>query len=261
MDHETGDVVEMGIGPPPFLVEGSSQENLPAIFGKIVKLHDMIMTEVQRKIALAILRFEEKREPAFVQALVRKLGYAAESSLTATLRIMEREGFALIQGGGEKGRPRLVQLTSKGRFALGAGGLPLLGSIPAGPLSEALAQPDDVLEPRDLLPALEGDFLLRVRGDSMTGDGILDGDLVLLRPDSEAARGEIAAVLVGEAHEATLKRVFLKGDTVTLRASNPGLSSATTTSADFPPHFPGGICLASLTPPPVGYPPGVGFNW
>ena len=155
--------------------------------------------------------------------LVRRLGYAAESSLTATLRIMERNGFLVIQGGGEKGRSRVVRLTARGKFALGASGIPLLGAIPAGPLEEALAQAEEIMEPANLLAYREGDFLLRVHGDSMIGDGILDGDWVLLRPNLAIRHGEIAAVLVGESHEATLKRVFLvpKKSEIILRASNP----------------------------------------
>jgi repressor LexA len=101
------------------------------------------------------------------------------------------------------------------------GGVPLLGSIPAGPLSEAI--PEVVLEERELLKVRPGDFLLRVRGDSMIGDGIMDGDKVLLRPEIDARSGEIAAVLVGDAHEATLKHVIpdpARG-LVILRASNP----------------------------------------
>lgn len=170
---------------------------------------------------------EKEGQPGFVPDLVRALGYAGESSLTATLRIMEREGSITIRGGGAKGRSRMVTLTSKGRFALGAGGLPLLGSIPAGPLAEAIATADEVVEPNDLLPWREGDFLLRVRGDSMTGDGIFDRDLVLIRPNIELRQGEIAAVLLGDAHETTLKHVFSKGDKVILHASNPEYSDLT----------------------------------
>ena len=173
------------------------------------------------------MSLEKQGEPAFVPDLVRKLGYAAESSLTATLKIMERNGLITIKGGGAKGRSRMVTLTSRGRQALGAGGLPVLGSIPAGPLSEAVAQADDVREPGDLLPWKEGDFLLRVRGDSMIGDGIFDRDLVLIRPAAEVRPGEIAAVQVGDDHEATLKHVHPNGNTVTLRASNPQYADLT----------------------------------
>lgn len=181
------------------------------------------MTETQCRVARAVARTEERGEPGFVPDLAQALGLAGESSLTPTLAIMERNGILQMIGGGIRGRSRLVRLTPRGRYMLALGGLPLLGSIPAGPLSEALAEPEVVLGDRELLPYREGDFLLRVRGDSMIGDGILDGDKVLLRPTVEPHSGEIAAVLVGDAHEATLKHVIFQpgGREIILRASNP----------------------------------------
>ncbi len=188
-----------------------------------MKLHDMEFSPVHRRIGRLLAAWERRREPGGVPALVGALGYAAESSLTATLRVMERRGLIAIKGGGQRGKPRVVVLTAAGRQAFGPGGLPVLGSIPAGPLGEAIAEADEVVEPGELLSWREGDFLLRVRGDSMVGDGILDGDRVLLRPGVEVHFGEIAAVLVGDAHESTLKRVYFQpGQTeVILRASNP----------------------------------------
>ena len=182
---------------------------------------------VHLRIAKTLLMLEKEGEPGFVPDLVRRLGYAAESSLTATLRVMEHRGLIIIKGGGARGRSRAVTLTSKGRFALGAGGLPLLGLIPAGPLAEAVAEADEILAPEDVLPWKEGDFLLRVKGDSMEGDGILDGDMVLLRPEVSWQQGEIAAVLVGEDHETTLKRVFRQDELITLRAANPRYADRT----------------------------------
>ena len=90
-----------------------------------------------------------------------------------------------------------------------------------GPLAEALAQPADFIAPRSLLPHRAGDFLLRVRGDSMIGDGIHDGDLVLLRPEVEVQPGEVAAVHTGDSYESTLKHVYFEQEGVRLRASNP----------------------------------------
>src|SRR4029077_294538 len=72
-----------------------------------------------------------------------------------------------------------------------------------------------------LLPHRAGDFLLRVRGESMIGDGILDGDLVLLRPNVDVQPGEIAAVHTGDSYESTLKHVHFEKEGVRLRASNP----------------------------------------
>jgi len=175
---------------------------------------------------------ERRGEPAVVADLVRRLGYAAESGLVPTLRILERKGVLSIHGGGARGRARVVRLSTQGKFAVGMGGIPLLGTIPAGPLSEALAQPEEILSEQDWLTTRAGDFLLRVRGDSMMGDGILSGDLVLIRPDVELTRGEIAAVQVGNDHEATLKHVFLEGEKLILRASNPAFADMVVAAAE-----------------------------
>jgi repressor LexA len=129
-------------------------------------------------------------------------------------------GFVQIQGG-VRGKPRIITLTQIGKAANGFG-LPVLGSIPAGPLREAIEQAEDWADnTNDILPSRAGDFLLRVQGDSMIGDGILEGDLVLLRPDVALHSGEIAAVQVNG--DATLKHFHQEpgNATVILRASNP----------------------------------------
>ncbi len=194
------------------------------------------LSAAQRRVLETLALLENKGEPGFVSALVNALGMKAESSLTQTLRRMERNGFLLLAGGGGRGRQRLVQLSSKGRLHLknasssGPGLLlPLLGRIPAGPAEEAIEEEGQAVSVSELLRARPGDFLLEVKGDSMTGDGIFEGDKVLLRPNVQLESGEIAAVLVGAEHEATLKRVHLLPGTensaqsgeVLLCASNP----------------------------------------
>ena len=64
----------------------------------------------------------------------------------------------------------------------------------------------------------EGEFVLRVRGDSMRDVGILEGDFVVVRPQQTAADGEIVVALVGE--EATVKRFFREADHVRLQPEN-----------------------------------------
>ena len=188
------------------------------------------------RIARTVADFERQEQPVFFADLLKSLRLAAESSLTPTLQKMARNGFVEIIGGGA-GRSRLVRLTAKGRHVLGVGGLPLLGSIPAGPLSEAVAQAAEIIEPGNLLAHRAGDFLLRVHGESMIGDGILDGDLVLLRPDVEVPHRAIAAVCVGDDREGTLKRVFYEGERVRLKASNPAYKDMTVPAEQV--HFAG----------------------
>jgi repressor LexA len=180
-----------------------------------------ILTNAQERIARLLAGLERDARPAFVPDIVSGLGLAGESSLTPTLKIMERDGFVEIHGGGRQRAYRVVRLTKKGRQALGFGGLPVVGKITAGPLREALADAEDFLESATLLPHQAGDFLLRVTGDSMIGDGICNGDFVLLRPGVDVRPGEIAAAYVGDAFEATLKHVHFEKDGVVLRASNP----------------------------------------
>ena len=179
-------------------------------------------SKARRRIASAIWRLQSAGSVVFVSELKRVLRYASEGGLTPTLKAMAKHGLIEIQGGGNHGKSRVVALTTKGRQTFGIG-LPLLGSIPAGKLEEALGSADFLVDQGQLLPWKEGDFLLKVRGDSMIGDGILDGDKVLLRPNVQFRSGEIAAVEVGDGYEATLKHVVRaqQHNGFILRASNP----------------------------------------
>jgi repressor LexA len=97
--------------------------------------------------------------------------------------------------------------------------VPVLGRVPAGPPREAVEEVEGELF---LDPALLGEgeiFSLRVKGDSMTGAHICDGDYVLVRTQRNAEDGEIVvAVLDGEA---TVKRLRLREEKVRLEAANP----------------------------------------
>ena len=67
----------------------------------------------------------------------------------------------------------------------------------------------------------EGEFMLRVKGDSMKNAGILDGDHVVVRRRTRATNGEIVVALVGE--EATVKRFFKENDHIRLQPENEAL--------------------------------------
>jgi repressor LexA len=100
--------------------------------------------------------------------------------------------------------------------------LPLLGRIVAGRPLEAVADGETM----DLSTFFVGPnrFLLRVQGDSMVDDGILDGDLVVVEKRETAADGEIIVALIDE-DEATLKRLQRNRDgSVTLRPANPTMA-------------------------------------
>lgn len=104
-------------------------------------------------------------------------------------------------------RPEMVEIDLVGRIAAG---LPI-EAIDNGP------QPTPV--PASMLRS-GTHFALEVRGDSMTGAGILDGDIVLIQETSTANNGEIVVALVA-GQEATLKRLRKRGASVALEAENP----------------------------------------
>ncbi len=174
----------------------------------------------------AIARFWREGRPPTTGELLQVLHLATESGLSALLHSLQNKGCIQVTGG-VRGRQRLIELTPRGRAQSGLG-LPILGEIPAGPVSEAIQECEEWLDGAHLLlQARPGDFGLRVKGDSMTGDGILPGDRVLLRPGIEWRPGEIVAAQIRHeargVYEGTLKHLDLLdgGQTVRLRASNP----------------------------------------
>ena len=183
------------------------------------------LTPRQRELLDEIARIVRQGRTPLTAELQSALGVSRESSLSDLLAPLQRKGFITVAGG-VRGRQRIIDLSARGRALTGLGA-PVVGSITAGPLREAAQESEEVVSDFGaILGFRSGDFFLRVEGDSMTGDGIVSGDLVLLRPEVDVRWGEIAAVQLveeGAPWKTTLKRVFLheaKGQ-VELRASNP----------------------------------------
>lgn len=122
-------------------------------------------------------------------------------------------------------RPRqaaLIHLSPRALALRGGLAFPLLGEVAAGPPTLAEQRVESLVTRLDDLLALrEGDFLLRVRGESMTGLGIFPGDVVVIRPAETAQNGDLALVLVPDQDAATLKRWQRRGAAVTLHSENP----------------------------------------
>lgn len=103
--------------------------------------------------------------------------------------------------------------------------VPLLGRVAAGaPILAAENHESTMRIDPSLLGrgSKEGIFALRIQGDSMIGDGILDGDLVFVRSQPTARKGEIVVAMIEG--EATVKRYFPEGDRIRLQPSNPALA-------------------------------------
>lgn len=99
--------------------------------------------------------------------------------------------------------------------------VPLMGRIAAGVPIEAIADgSQNVSVPGDMISGKAGHYALEVKGDSMIGAGINNGDIVVIRETDVADNGDIVVALV-EDQEATLKKFYRNGTAIALEAANP----------------------------------------
>jgi len=160
--------------------------------------------------------------PPTVREIGEAVGLASPSTVHAHLANLERAGLLKR----DPTKPRAVELVGRERREAPAGALeklPLVGQIAAGaPLLAEQNIEDQLAVPE----TLRGDFLLRVRGDSMINAGILDGDIVVVQRAQDARNGEIVVALAGDdesADEATVKRFFRESGRVRLQPENDAL--------------------------------------
>ena len=109
--------------------------------------------------------------------------------------------------------------------------LPLLGVIAAGVPIEALENRESIVVPSDMVGRRET-YVLKVRGNSMIGDGILDGDYVVVEKRDHARNGETVVALIN-GQEVTLKRFYIEADGVRLQPANPEIAPIFLNNGDF----------------------------
>lgn len=168
-----------------------------------------------------ILRFmqeyvSDEGYPPSIREIGDRFSISSLRGVTVHLDALQRKGY--IE---RSNTPRSIKILHP-EFQVGAKVtlLPLVGSIAAG--VPALAEEHVealVAVPSEMVRNIEKAFLLRVRGDSMSGEGINPRDLVVVRPQETANHGDLVAVLVDD--EATVKRIHFVGDKIRLVPSNP----------------------------------------
>jgi len=175
------------------------------------------LTERQEQILQFVLEYvQQAGYPPSIREIGDKFKIASLRGVTVHLDALSKKGY--IE---RANTPRSIKVThpsyqSGNRATL----LPLLGSIAAGLPIAANENVDDMIPvPSEMVRNIQGPFLLRVRGDSMIGEGINPRDLVIVKPQKTASNNELVAVLIGD--EATVKRIRYEKSGITLVASNP----------------------------------------
>jgi len=153
--------------------------------------------------------------PPSYDELCRVLGLSSRGSLHKHIQALIEAGLVEPMDGMHRG----IRLVQGGQAEQG---VPFLGTIAAGRPIEALPQPEYMQVPPELL-GNAASYVLRVRGDSMIEDGILDGDYVVIEQRDSARNHDIVVALIGN-EEATLKRIEQKPGKVILHPANHTMS-------------------------------------
>ena len=160
--------------------------------------------------------------PPTVREIGEAVGLASPSTVHAHLANLERAGLLKR----DPTKPRALELLGREKPVAEVAQLPklpLLGQIAAGGPLLAEQNVEDLIAVPE---TLRGDFVLRVKGESMIEAGILDGDLVVVKRAQDARNGDIVVALAGDdesADEATVKTFYREKGRVRLQPENASL--------------------------------------
>jgi repressor LexA len=193
----------------------------------------MDLTKRQQEIFDFIRKYSAKYGyPPTVRDIGKAVGLASSSTVHAHLANLEKIGLLRR----DPSKPRAIELLDRVDRVVGSavgtavdsvrnivapGGLPLVGTVAAGQPLLAEENIEEYITVPEAAGGDDGQYILRVRGDSMKNIGILEGDYVVVRPQETAVDGEVVVALVGE--EATVKRFFRESDHIRLQPENDAL--------------------------------------
>ena len=174
------------------------------------------VTERQRDILQFIRDFQRERGVAPThREICDHFGFSSYGTVYKHLSLLEKKGLIRRDWNQKRG----VELIEKPAAETPAGvrELPLFGTIAAGQPLEVQQQDETIIVPERLTTRGEN-FVLKVRGDSMMDDGILDGDYVIIARRERAENGEMVVANVNG--EVTLKRLYREGERIRLQPAN-----------------------------------------
>jgi repressor LexA len=177
-------------------------------------------TDRQRTILDVIRRFTADRGyPPSVREIGELVGLSSSSTIHAHLVALERRG--LISR--DPSKPRAMRSSGQGQAQPDAVVMPILGRVAAGvPITAQEDVEGEFVLSAAFVPKASDAFMLRVQGDSMVDAAILDGDLILVRPQASANNGEIVVAMMDG--EATVKRFYREPGRIRLQPENRSMA-------------------------------------
>jgi repressor LexA len=178
------------------------------------------LTKRQQAILEYIVDYVRKEGyPPSIREIGRDFKIGSLRGVTVHLDALERKGYIA-----RSNTPRSIKVIHPSfQQSNDVVMLPLIGSIAAGiPILADEYIEAELPVPSQMVRNLKGAFLLRISGDSMTGDGIMDHDIVVVKPQETANHGDLVAVRLGD--NATVKRLNMDPRGVKLMSSNPAYS-------------------------------------
>ena len=183
------------------------------------------LTERQRDILAFIRDFQKERGVAPThREICDHFGFSSYGTVYKHLSLLEKKGLIRRDWNQKRGVEVVEKPESAPKESAAAGAvreLPLFGYIAAGRPLDVDVSDETIAVPEHLTSRGEN-YVLKVRGDSMVDDGILDGDLVIIARRERADNGEMVVANVNG--EVTLKRLYREGERVRLQPANSMMS-------------------------------------
>ena len=178
----------------------------------------MKLTKRQKEILDFVSTFIDKNgySPS-MEEIAEHFQFASLNAVFKHLSAIEARGYLHR----DSNRARSIQLSPQ--EGAGVQSLPLFGFIAAGGPIEAIANPDTLQIPECFLPGPGKYYVLRVKGDSMIDEHIMDGDYVVIESRETASPGDTIVALI-DSENVTLKKYYPEGEKIRLQPANDALS-------------------------------------
>jgi repressor LexA len=183
---------------------------------------ELNLTKRQQEIFDFVKRYSARYGyPPTVRDIGKAVGLTSSSTVHAHLSNLERLGLLRR----DPSKPRAIELLDRAvdnvKSIVRPAGLPLVGQVAAGSPILAEENIEEYISVPEVAGGEDGEYILRIRGESMKNAGILEGDFVVVRTQETAKNGEIVVAMVGE--EATVKRFFKETDHIRLQPENEAM--------------------------------------